>query len=86
MGLLNYTEADQAVVVRLLRETGGPLAQTVPVGARTRRGIDVGALFGLTGDVAFGVEVACDACAASLVMWDTAYTVPAISAPIRGCR
>lgn len=75
-----------AIWVRLMTNGGGVLEQKFKVPSQTRVSVDVGSLFGLRGDVAFGVEVECDGCAASLVMWDAAYTVPAVSAPIVGCR
>jgi len=74
------------VTVRLLLERGNVLERTLPVPARSRRSIEVAPFFDLRGDHAFGVEVECDGCAASLVMWDAGYTTPAVSAPIVGCR
>ena len=76
----------QAITVRLLLERGNVLERQFTVPPRSRRSAEVADLFSLRGDVAFGVEVECDGCAASLAMWDAGYTTPAVSAPIVGCR
>lgn len=82
-----HADRAAAITVRLLLERGDVLERQFTVPRRSRRSFEVAALFGLQrGDHAFGLEVECDGCAASLVMWDASYTTPAVSAPIVGCR
>jgi hypothetical protein len=73
-----------------LESPGASVAEqtrTVTVAARRREAVDVGALFGVTAAVNFGIEVVCASeCAASLVVWDGDYAIPNISVPIVGCR
>ena len=86
LGLVNPTSTPQAVQVALLSDQAEQ-TRTVTVAARRREAVDVGALFGVTAAVNFGIEVVCASeCAASLVVWDGNYAVPNISVPIVGCR
>lgn len=86
LALVNPRREAQTVTVTLLQESGELGTRTTTVGPRGRVGLEVGAWFGLTRDTAFGLEVGCAGCAASLVMWDAAYTWPAASVPVEGCR
>ena len=81
-----HADRAAAITVRLFLERGDVVEKQFTVPRRSRRSVEIAPLFGLRGDHAFGVEVECDGCAASLVMWDAAYTLPAVSAPILGCR
>lgn len=81
-----HADRAAAITVRLLLERGDVLERRFTVARRSRQSFEVAALFGLRGDHSFGVEVECDGCAASLVMWDAGYMTPAVSAPIVGCR
>lgn len=84
-GLLNLDTSVQTVTLTLLTE-GPPQVRTVLVGPRNRIGVELGGLFGLVSDTAFGLEVRCTRCAVSLVMWDASFTSPAVSAPLLGCQ
>lgn len=87
LAVINPTEQSYTITLELLREGGASLRRELHVDGRTRRSIEVGALFDLRGDVAFGLEVECpNTCAASLVMWDAAYREPVPSVPVLGCR
>jgi len=86
MGLVNPLQAEQRALVTLFLESGQVKTHERLLAPRSRVSFDVGEVFDLRGDRSFGLEVFCPLCAASLVMWDAAYTVPAVSAPIVGCR
>ena len=88
VALLNPLPAPQDVTVTLMADGEAARTRSLTLAARSRTSQDVGAWFALpgTGDRAFGLEVDCLRCAASLVMWDARFELPAVSAPIVGCR